>query len=69
MLSEILSSVSGVASYPIFGLVIFVALFLGVLWTIYRMDGQHCRRMAELPLDPMPEISQIKSNAIETDNE
>lgn len=51
MISKILSSIDGIAVYPIISLLIFLPFFIVVTIWIFKLDTQYLRRMSELPLD------------------
>lgn len=51
MISHVLSSIEGVAFYPIFSLLIFVPFFILVTLKVLRMDKTHAQKMSQLPLD------------------
>jgi len=51
MISKILSSIDGIAVYPIISLLIFLPFFIVVTIWIFKLDMQYLRQMSELPLD------------------
>ncbi len=51
MLSKALGSIAGVGIFPIFALLLFLAVFIGiVIWAI-RFDQETMRQIERLPLD------------------
>jgi len=65
MFSKYLTSIEGIAIYPIIVLLLFFILFLFVIIKTIRMDKKHIIHMANLPLDSKPE----KTNNPEIKNE
>lgn len=51
MLSNVLSSIDGVAQYPVISLLIFVPFFLAVAVWIVRLDRGYIQHMSRLPLE------------------
>lgn len=51
MLSKVLSSIDGIAAYPIISLMIFIPFFLIVTVWIFKLDKQYLKHMSELPLE------------------
>ena len=51
MYTEILSTIGGIAVYPIVSLTLFVAFFSGVIAWAIRADGARLDRLAAMPLD------------------
>lgn len=51
MISNILSSIDGIAVYPVISLLIFLPFFVAVTIWIFKLDKQYLKRMSELPLD------------------
>lgn len=50
MISKVLSSIDGIASYPIVSLMIFLPFFIIVTVWIFRLDKHYIKHMSELPL-------------------
>ena len=44
-----LQTIDGVAIYPLIGLLIFTALFEGLIWHLIRMDKQTIKKISQLP--------------------
>ncbi|MBM4171665.1 MAG: cbb3-type cytochrome c oxidase subunit 3 [Ignavibacteria bacterium] len=65
MFSKYLTSIEGIAIYPIIVLLLFFILFLFVIIKTIRMDKKHIIHMANLPLDSKSE----KTNNPEIKNE
>lgn len=51
MISKVLSSIEGIAAYPLVSLMIFILFFLIVTLWILRLDKQYLQYMSKLPLD------------------
>lgn len=51
MLSKVLSSIDGIAAYPIVSLLIFLPFFVAVTIWIFRLDKKYLTYMSTLPLD------------------
>jgi hypothetical protein len=51
MYTDILQSIEGIEIYPVLSLVLFVAVFGGVLWWAIRADKTRLARYAALPFD------------------
>ena len=51
MIRDVLQSIAGVATFPVISLVLFFAVFLGVLVGIAKMDKRFVKKMAHLPLE------------------
>jgi cbb3-type cytochrome oxidase subunit 3 len=58
MLSQYLSAIDGVETYPIFSLLIFIPFFVAVTIWIFKLDKQYLNHMSELPLDDSHEQSE-----------
>ncbi len=61
MLSRYLTSIDGVAAYPIFSLLIFVPFFLAVTVWVFKLDKKFLKYMSELPLADSQEQSEQRS--------
>lgn len=55
MYKEVLSSVDGIAIYPMISLSIFFIFFMTLLIWIIRKDKNYFTQMAQLPLDAQME--------------
>lgn len=55
MLSKVLGSIDGIASYPIISLMIFLPFFILVTVWIFRLDKRYLKHMSELPLQDSQE--------------
>ena len=51
MYKEILRAIGGIEVYPILSLLIFVAVFAGVIVQVIRLDRTRLRHEETLPLD------------------
>lgn len=51
MYKYVLRSIEGVGIYPAIALVLFFAVFVGVLVRIWLKGNQHWKEVARLPLD------------------
>jgi cytochrome c oxidase cbb3-type subunit 4 len=64
MYKEILQSIEGIELYPLISLFIFLALFAGITFWIFRLDKKYVKEMETLPLDDAVESGnnkQVKS--------
>ena len=50
MYKEILQSIEGIEIYPLISLFIFIALFAGIVWWIFKLDKSYVKEMETLPL-------------------
>lgn len=51
MYKNALSGIEGVAIYPIFSLIIFVAFFAALIFWVVRADDKYIKHMEEIPFD------------------
>lgn len=51
MFNEILSSIDGVAIYPIFSLLIFFLFFIGLGIWVLKADKKYIEKMSEIPFE------------------
>jgi cbb3-type cytochrome oxidase subunit 3 len=51
MYTEILSRIEGIHVFPVLSLILFVAVFTGVLVWVVRADARELMRRAAMPLD------------------
>lgn len=58
MYKELLQSIEGIEIYPIISLFIFIALFIGVVIWIVRMDKKYVKEMESLPLQNDDDINK-----------
>jgi cbb3-type cytochrome oxidase subunit 3 len=49
MYKYVLRSIEGVDIYPVIALVIFFIFFVGLLWWVFKKDGQYINTLSELP--------------------
>lgn len=49
MYKYVLRSMEGVDIYPVISLIIFFVFFMGLLWWVFRKDGQYINTVSELP--------------------
>jgi cytochrome c oxidase cbb3-type subunit IV len=61
MLSQYLSAIEGVASYPIVSLMIFVPFFLIVTVWIFKLDKKYLEHMSGLPLEESHEQPESRN--------
>lgn len=50
MYKELLQSIEGIEIYPIISLFVFIALFIGVVIWIVKLDKKYVKEMESLPL-------------------
>jgi cytochrome c oxidase cbb3-type subunit 4 len=51
MYKDILRSITGIETFPVVSLLLFVTVFTAVLISVVRMDRRHAEALAMLPLD------------------
>lgn len=51
MISKVLSSIDGIAAYPIVSLAIFIPFFVVMTVWILRLDKRYIHHMSNLPLE------------------
>lgn len=51
MYADILRRIAGIEVFPVFSLIVFVAVFTVVLVMTVRMDATRVARLSQLPLD------------------
>ena len=51
MLSQYLSSIEGIAAYPLFSLLIFIPFFLAVTVWVIKLDNKFLNYMGAMPLE------------------
>lgn len=49
--SNILSSIDGIWIYAVIGLILFIAVFVGWLYYVLKMDKNLIKKLEELPFD------------------
>jgi len=52
MYREVLQSIKGVDVFAVIALIIFILFFVLVAVQLLRMDKDHLKKMAQLPLEP-----------------
>ena len=52
MYREVLQSIKGVDVFAVIALIIFILFFVLVAVRLIRMDKDHLKKMAQLPLEP-----------------
>ena len=62
MFNNYLSSIKGVAIFPIISLIVFFALSVGVTIWVLRMKSDYIKEMEELPLDTTTEIKNEETH-------
>jgi hypothetical protein len=60
MLSQYLSSIEGIAAYPIFSLFVFIPFFLAVTVWVIKLDKKFLNYMGSMPLDDSLETAEKK---------
>lgn len=60
MLSRYLSSIEGIAAYPLFSLFIFIPFFLAVSIWVLKLDKKFLNYMGSMPLDDSLETAEKK---------
>ena len=60
MLSQYLSSIEGIAAYPIFSLFVFIPFFLAVTVWVIKLDKNFLNYMGSMPLDDSLETAEKK---------
>ncbi len=60
MLSRYLSSIEGIAAYPLFSLFIFIPFFIAVTIWVLRLDKKFLNYMGAMPLDDSLETAEKK---------
>ena len=56
MFSQNLSSIDGVSIFPIISLVLFFAMFSGILYWVLKKDKSYMENLAKIPLQDNNEI-------------
>lgn len=51
MFDEILTSIEGIAIYPVFSLIVFVLFFLGLTIWVMKVDKKYIDKMSEIPFE------------------
>ena len=51
MYKTIMENISNVGVFPVISLLIFFAVFMGMLWWVAKMDKRHTDHMGQLPLE------------------
>jgi cytochrome c oxidase cbb3-type subunit 4 len=60
MLSQSLSTIEGIAAYPLFSLFIFIPFFFAVTFWVIKLDKKFLNYMGAMPLDDSQEIDEKK---------
>lgn len=60
MLSQYLSSIEGIAVYPLFSLFIFIPFFLAVTIWVIKLDKKFLNYMGAMPLEDSLETDEKK---------
>ncbi len=60
MLSQYLSSIEGIAAYPLFSLLIFIPFFLAVTIWVIKLDKKFLNYMGTMPFDDSLETDEKK---------
>jgi cbb3-type cytochrome oxidase subunit 3 len=59
---NVLESVSGLEIYPIIGILIFLAFFVGVVIWVVRLNGKQVETYSKMPLDDDSVASKLEKN-------
>ena len=59
MYKELLQSIEGIEIYPLISLFIFLALFIGVVIWIVKLDRGYLKEMEKLPLEDDENINSL----------
>ncbi len=51
MYKDVLQSIAGVEIFPIISLILFMIVFAGVAWHVWRMTGEEALEMSRIPLE------------------
>ena len=51
MHKDVLQSIAGVEIFPIISLILFMVVFGGVAWHVWRMTREEALEMSRIPLD------------------
>ena len=62
MKRSVLESIEGVEIYPIISLLIFVALFAGVIYYVLKMSKTEVDRLSSIPLEETEKENNYKNN-------
>ncbi len=62
MFSNYLSSIKDIEIFPIISLIIFFAIFIGLIVWIFKMDKGFIKKMSNLPLEENDNIKQESKN-------
>jgi cytochrome c oxidase cbb3-type subunit 4 len=60
MYKEVLQSIKGIEVYAVIVLIIFIIFFLVIIIRLLRMDKNHLKEMAQLPLEPDNNSQKLK---------
>lgn len=60
MYKEVLQSIKGIEIFAVAALIIFVLFFVIVVIRLFRMDNDHLKKMAQLPLEPESNSQNFK---------
>jgi hypothetical protein len=52
MYKEVLQSIEGIGVFAVIALIIFILFFVFVAVRLLRMDKDHLKKMAQMPLEP-----------------
>lgn len=62
MFSQNLSSIDGVSIFPIISLVLFFAIFSGILFWVLKKDKSYMEKLANIPLQENNDIELIEES-------
>lgn len=52
MYKEVLQSIKGIDTVAVVALIVFIFSFIVIAVSIFKMDKNHAKKMAQLPLEP-----------------
>lgn len=58
MYKELLQSIEGIEVYPLISMFIFIALFIGVVVWILKLDKKYLKEMETLPFEDNEDINK-----------
>jgi len=62
MYREVLQSIEGIGVFAVIALIIFILFFVLVVVRLLRMDKNHIKKMAQLPLEPENNSQNFKGD-------
>jgi cbb3-type cytochrome oxidase subunit 3 len=65
MIQNVLRHMGGIDVYGVVSILLFFAVFIGVVWWAARLKPSQLDAMARLPLDPEPEEAESRESSHE----